>query len=238
MANLIQSDGHIAGLDLSAGASLVVRDYDGNPAATPPTGPLPIVVDQHLALDATGTLRLVFDADAWDSTISFAPGISVARGGTLVLWFATDVDLASQLGRTIDLFDWTGVTPTGVFNVASAHAWDLSKLYTTGEVTLTAAGGLIFGDFNGDTMVDAADLASWKSGFGTTDNATRVQGDADGDRDVDGADFLAWQRQLGSTSAVSASAPVPEPATSMLMIVAAIAISRIGGRMCRELVSA
>ena len=84
-SNLIQSNGHIAGLDLTAGASLVVRDYDGNPAATPPTGPLPIVVDQHLAMDATGTLRLVFDADPWDSTISFAPGIPVALGGTLEL---------------------------------------------------------------------------------------------------------------------------------------------------------
>ena len=42
---------------------LVVRDYDGNPAANPPTGPLRIIVDGHLAMDATGTLRLVFDAD-------------------------------------------------------------------------------------------------------------------------------------------------------------------------------
>ena len=64
-SNLIQSNGHIAGLDLTAGASLVVRDYDGNPTVyATPTGPLPIVVDQHLAMDATGTLRLVFDADA------------------------------------------------------------------------------------------------------------------------------------------------------------------------------
>ena len=92
---------------LTAGASLVVRDYDGNPAVSPPTGPLPIVVDEHLAMDATGTLRLVFDADPWDSLISFAPGIPVALGGMLELTFAPDVDVATQSGRTIDLFDWT-----------------------------------------------------------------------------------------------------------------------------------
>ena len=137
-SNLIQSDGHIAGLDLTAGASLVVRDYDGNPAATPPTGPLPIVVDQHLAMDATGTLRLVFDADPWDSTISFAPGIPVTLGGTLELTFAPGVNVATQSGRTIDLFDWTGVTPTGAFTVSSPYTWNLTNLYTTGEVTLTA----------------------------------------------------------------------------------------------------
>ena len=88
-ANLIQSYGNIAGLDLTAGASLVVRDYDGNPAAYPtPASPLSIVVDERLAMDATGTLRLMFDADPWDSTIYFAPGIPVTLGGTLDLTFA------------------------------------------------------------------------------------------------------------------------------------------------------
>ncbi len=55
-ANLIQSNGHIAGLDLTAGASLVVRDYDGNPSGgvAPPTGPLPIVIDQSFAMDPLG----------------------------------------------------------------------------------------------------------------------------------------------------------------------------------------
>ena len=93
-------------------------------------------------MDATGTLRLVFDADPWDSTISFAPGIPVALGGTLELTFAPDVNLATQIGRTIDLFDWTGVTPTGAFTVSSPYTWNLSNLYTTGEVTLTAVPSL------------------------------------------------------------------------------------------------
>ena len=172
-SNLIQSDGHIAGLDLTAGASLVVRDYDGNPAASPPTGPLPIVVDQHLAMDATGTLRLVFDADPWDSTISFAPGIPVALGGTLDLTFAPGVDVATQSGRTIDLFDWTGVTPTGAFTVSSPYTWNLTNLYTTGEVTLTAVPSLP-GDFNRDGTVDAADYVVWRNGLGTL-HADRLQ---------------------------------------------------------------
>ena len=48
------------------------------------------------------------------------------------------MNLASQLGRTFDLFDWTSVTPTGAFTISSPYAWNLSNLYTTGEVTLTA----------------------------------------------------------------------------------------------------
>jgi uncharacterized protein YjbI with pentapeptide repeats/formylglycine-generating enzyme required for sulfatase activity len=137
--NLIRPNGHITGLDLTAGESLVIRDYDsGNPNYNPPTGPLPIVVEQLFAMDATGTLRMVFEADAWDSTISFAPGIPVARGGTLELLFADGTNVASQIGRKFKLFNWTGAVPTGTFNVFSPYAWDLTNLDTNGEVTLTA----------------------------------------------------------------------------------------------------
>jgi hypothetical protein len=119
-----------------------VRDYDGNPNNTVyPDNPIPLVpitVDQHLTMAPGGTLRMVFEADAWDSTISFAPGIPVTLGGTLELTFAADVNPASQLGRTFEFFNWTGVTPTGAFAVSSPYAWDLSNLYTTGQVTLTA----------------------------------------------------------------------------------------------------
>lgn len=136
--NLIWPDVHINGLVLDAGGLLVVRDHDGYPDPYYGSEPIPVTVDQHLTISPGGTLRLVFEVDAWDSTISFAPGIPVALGGTLELTFAADVHLASQVGRTLDLFDWTGVTPTGAFAISSPYVWDLSKLYTTGEVTLTA----------------------------------------------------------------------------------------------------
>ena len=135
--NLIQSNGHIAGLDLTSVTSLLVRDYDGDPSRS--LAPIAITVDQHLLMNADSVLEMIFDADAWNSEISFAPGIPVNRGGgTLELTFAPGVDLSSQFGRTIDLFDWTGVDPTGTFTVSSPYAWDLSQLYTTGQVTLTS----------------------------------------------------------------------------------------------------
>ncbi len=223
-ANLIRADGHIAGLDLTGGEQLTVRDYDGNPAVGMPSGLLPIVVDQHLAMDATGTLRLEFDADAWDSTIAFAPGIPVARDGTLDLTFAPGVDVAAQSGRTIDLFDWTGVRPTGIFTVSSPYSWDLNKLYTTGEVTLLPAV-----DFNGDSRVDGTDLAAWSANFGLAAGAAPSQGDADRDFDVDGFDFLAWQRQLDANAPsvaalTGSSAAIPEPAAAVLTLMAVIAV--------------
>ena len=98
--------------------------------------PISITVDQHFAMSPGGTLRMMFEADAWDSTISFAAGIPVALGGTLELTFADGTNLASQVGRVFRLFDWTGVAPTGAFHVVSLYTWDLSHLYITGEATL------------------------------------------------------------------------------------------------------
>jgi uncharacterized protein YjbI with pentapeptide repeats len=133
--NLIRPNGHIHGLDSNAGGLLVVREYRLQHDSS---RKIPIMVDEHVIMGPGGALRMVFEADAWDSTISFAPGIPVTLGGTLELAFAADVNLAGQIGRTFKLFDWTGVTPTGAFTVSSPYAWDLSNLYTTGEVTLTA----------------------------------------------------------------------------------------------------
>ncbi len=83
-------------------------------------------------------LQVILEADAWDSTISFDAGIPAMLGGTLGLDFAQGVDFGSQIGRTFDLFDWTGVTLSGAFDVASPYSWDLTQLYTSGDVTLLA----------------------------------------------------------------------------------------------------
>jgi hypothetical protein len=48
---------------------------------------------------------------------------------------ADDLNLASQVDRTFDLFDWTGVAPIGEFNIVSPYLWDTSRLYSAGEIT-------------------------------------------------------------------------------------------------------
>ncbi len=229
--NFISTDGHIRGLDLNAGERLVVRDYDGDPARG--TGPIRITIDQHFAIAPGGTLRMVFEADAWDSTISFTTGIPVALGGTLELTFAIDVNLASQIGRTFDLFDWTGVNPTGAFAVTSPYTWDLSNLYTTGEVTLTNVPGLlVLGDFNRDGQLSAedvsamlsalADLNAYQSVKGLSDAALVLLGDLNGDHAVTNADL---QSLLDLIASGQGSVPaVPEPSALVLAVVGLIGL--------------
>lgn len=59
-------------------------------------------------------------------------------------------------------------------------------------------------DFDGNDIVNAADLAQWQNSFGATG------ADADGDLDTDGNDFLVWQRQF-TTPAILSPLVVPEP---------------------------
>jgi uncharacterized protein YjbI with pentapeptide repeats len=130
--NAILEDGRIAGLNLNAGERLVIGN--GDPATT-------VRVQGHLRMAEDSVLQLVFDADPWNSRVAFEffdPGASVPLEGVLELAFAADVDVREQIGRTLQVFDWSGVPPSGLFQVSSPYDWDLSRLYTTGEVTLAA----------------------------------------------------------------------------------------------------
>lgn len=228
--NLIRPDGHISRLDLNAGGLLIVRDYDGNPSYPfgDPIPPIPIAVDQHFVMGPGGTLRTVFETDAWDSTISFAPGIPVTLGGTLELTYAPGVNLAGELGRTLDLFDWTGVNPTGAFAISSPYAWDLSHLYTTGEVTLLNL--LVPGDLNNDGIASAADisalmaaladLGAYESSHGLSEQQLLHVADLNGDNHVTNADIQGLINQLAN----SPVAAVPEPSAAVLAAVGALAL--------------
>jgi glucose/arabinose dehydrogenase len=119
---------------------------------------------------------------------------------------------------------------TGGSSPVSITEDSVGNLYITflsGSVYRILTNAVTPGDFNADARVDAADLATWQTGFGTTSGATRAQGDADGDGDVDGADYLALQRNFGWSAlnaATAASAAVPEP-TSAVVMMSAIALS-------------
>jgi len=70
-------------------------------------------------------------------------------------------------------------------------------------------------DFDEDSDVDAADLATFESAFGLG-----AAGDANGDGVTNGADFLIWQRQFtgpGASGLVSSQA-IPEPTSAVLML--------------------
>ncbi len=207
----ISASGTIASLSLMDGEKLLIRDYDGNPATSPPVAPISIHVQDHFSISGNGTLFMIFEADEWNSTISFDPGIPVTLGGILDLNFKEDVNITSQIGRTLDLFDWTGVSPTGAFTVESPYTWDLTDLYTTGEVTLLSASSLP-GDFDSDGDVDGRDLLAWQ-------------------RDPSLGSLTSWQANYGDAVAgLSAFVAVPEPATPGLIAAALFGLTVLNKR--------
>lgn len=224
--NMIRPDGTVQGLDLAPGQSLTIRDDDGIPALS--LAPLAIRIDNQFKLDG-GALQIIFEADEWDSVIAFQPGIQVVLDGLLELTFAASVNLDSQVGRSFDLFDWTGVTPTGSFAIDSPYAWNLSKLYTTGEVTLLSAFGP--GDANFDERVDGADYVTWADHFLMT-GQTYASGDFNGDGVVDGADYIVWSDHFAPVR--PAISVVPEPTTFLLASIAAVVIFAVSRRRGRS----
>jgi hypothetical protein len=139
-------------------------------------------------------LQLCFDADAWGSLVSFEPGIPVQIGGTLELTFAEDVDVAAQVGRTLHIFEWTGVSPVGEFQVTAPLAWDLSNLYSTGEVRLIA----VPGDFDGDNQLTVIDVNALANAVLTTNQDSNF--DLTGDGSIDLADHAYWIHTVKHTT--------------------------------------
>ena len=102
------------------------------------------------------------------------------------------------------------MSPTGAFTVSSPYIWDLSKLYTTGEVTFSPLPALP-GDFNDNGIVDAADYVVWRKTRRHTDRLQHVAGQL-------------RRNPAGSGSALPSaerSPTVPEPATLVLLMFAA-----------------
>ena len=112
----------------------------------------------------------------------------------------------------------SGVYAVGSILIPGVDAADVTiDNFKTESLTLAA-------DFNGDRVVDGADLDVWKGAFGVDGSA-----DADEDCDSDGDDFLVWQQQLGMTAPLPAISAVPEPAVLHLVGIAAVAVLRGGG---------
>jgi hypothetical protein len=120
-----------------------------------------------------------------------------------------DEDYATVMSSVVTLRLLHATAPASVGNLVTA---------TLGVDNITAVGvAPVIGDFDGDSVVDGADLAQWQSDFGSPGS------DADNDGDSDGNDFLIWQRQLSAPPVISA----PEPPAALVMLGAVVIVGSV-----------
>lgn len=149
--------------------------------------------------------------------------------------FATD--LASSAGSLV-LAGGVGHTFTSSLSAASLGTFTASYLLNFSDeniagalnksITLTLTGStFLAGDYNGDNVVDAADYIVWRHSEGQS-GAAYAGADGNGDGIIDDADYDVWRANFGATAlgrGALAGSTVPEPASTLLIITATIAVA-------------
>jgi hypothetical protein len=133
---------------------------------------------------------------------------------------------APSAGDVFDILDWG--TLSGTFDTIELPAlnagltWNTSQLYVTGVLSVGLPG-----DYNFDGTVDSADYVVWRKYDGTQ------------------AGYNTWRtnfgRTVGNGSGAKANTNVPEPATLLMLNVAALGLRlrrRHIASECRKLNSA
>jgi uncharacterized protein YjbI with pentapeptide repeats len=120
--------GSVQGLQLTNGEELSIRNYN-----------MAITVANSWTMQQGTVLKMVLEGN-WKSVMN--ANIAPDLGGTLNLSFAEGVDAATLIGTEFKLFNWNGRLVAGdhfdAIATDSWAAWDSSRLYTDGIVTLAA----------------------------------------------------------------------------------------------------
>ena len=172
--------------------------------------------------------------EAWPSSVATPDGVT-----TIV---DEDWNLTQAGQALVDLLNaWT--TPTQQLLVGPDGTIDFTGFYGDYEITisgqtfdLTLAKGspayslvVAPGDYNGDGTVDAADYTQWRDSLGSDDD---LRADGDGDLVIGSGDYDVWlsafgtSYDLGSGAGGLAGSNVPEPATSLLLLVGCSLLDR------------
>ena len=110
---------------------------------------------------------------------------------------------------TADIIVDVGLGLTG----PHADLFEVQSFGTT--LVLETVGGSLAGDYNGDSVVNAADYVIWRDTLGST---VDLRGDGDGNGVVTQADYLFWKVRFGNSTAGAATTAVPEPGTWLLVM--------------------
>ncbi len=153
-----------------------------------------------------GVAGVDFDQLDISGDLLLAGALEVTANGPLAFTIGDSFELIQFDGALQGTFDTVSSLPT----LASGQAWQVN--YGANAVTLEVVAGGIAGDFNGDSIVDAADYALWRNTLGST---TDLRADGNNNNVVDAADLDVWRNNFGATAPASSQQGVPEPSAAL-----------------------
>jgi hypothetical protein len=179
-----------------------------------------IELDGDYEQDADGALEMELASPT--SFDKFVVTGDATLGGTLAISL---LDYIPQSSASFDIFDWE--TVTGTFDtihlptLGGGLSWNTDQLYTLGVLAIDG----VLGDYNRNSVVDAADYIVWRkmSGMAGTGLAADGSGPAGlPDGVVDQHDYDLWSANFGNAvsggGASDLISSVPEPGHMMLML--------------------
>jgi T5SS/PEP-CTERM-associated repeat protein len=223
------------------GNGTVVADVINGGALAPGTSPGSLHVTGNYTQQIGGNLNI--DLGGTNPGVTYDQLLvtgAIAAGGTLNV---TRVDLggglfAPQAGDSFNIFDFGSLSGTfGTVNLptlSSNLTWNTSQLYTTGVLSVAAAG--IPGDYNNNGTVDAGDYVLYRKYAGTTH---ALPNDPTGGT-IGTAQYTTWRSNFGKPPGSGLGLgdlanAVPEPASAALCLFAVVTSLAASSRrrMCR-----
>jgi hypothetical protein len=166
-------------------------------------GPSPYLIAEQLELSSDSELRFLIRDDSWGSALDLAADWVPAFAGDLVLEFVPTANPKQLEGATLKLLNWgEGISPSSEFDRVILPARveaDLARLYASGEITIQSVREkpVTPGDFNGDDLLDVADLDDLIARILV--NSEDAYYDVDDDNTVTPSDLESWIHDVKNT---------------------------------------
>ena len=195
---------------------------------TPGSSPASVTYDANVHFDSTAQLKIELGG-----TTAGTQYDQVHVNGALSLSGTLKVELidlggglfAPASGQSFDILDWG--TLSGSFSaiqlptLAGGLTWNTSQLYSIGVLSVALPG--LPGDYNNNSVVDAADYVLWRKS-----NNTAITLLNDSTPGTDQSDYTVWRAHFGQTGGSgpgsNANAAVPEPTTIILSLMGTLAL--------------
>jgi hypothetical protein len=181
----------------------------------------------------TSTERIIWanttNLTASDNTLQLDP-----VNNPTIIGFNTNADIVMAANgiATIDLY---GITVSHLNWKTDQFHWNSSGYTAMASAiapVISAALTALPGDYNGDSVVDAADYTTWRDNLGATESVLPA-GTGDNSGVVDAGDYTRWKVNFGASNATTAafdSIVVPEPNLIASLVCLAIAMSGFAHR--------